>query len=89
MIPCCCISFFLTLFFVKGTSLKREDDEKLQEEGKQWAAQHKTRDRLIFKGKKGGEDGEIVTDPNRPMSSKTNSAGVDTTAKVGSIMSQR
>lgn len=53
MIPCCCISFFLTLFFVKGTSLKREDDQKLQEEGKQWAAQHRTRDRLRFNKNRG------------------------------------
>ncbi|OJJ45121.1 hypothetical protein ASPZODRAFT_18031 [Penicilliopsis zonata CBS 506.65] len=41
MIPLCCISFFLTLFFVKGTSLRREDDARLQEEGKQWAARHR------------------------------------------------
>ena len=41
MIPCCCISFFATLFFVKGHSLKRDDDAKLLEEGKQWAATHK------------------------------------------------
>jgi hypothetical protein len=52
MIPCCCLSFFLTLFFVKGTSLKREDDAKLQEEGKEWAAKHRTRDRLNFASKK-------------------------------------
>ena len=41
MIPCCCLSFFITLFFVKATPLRREDDEKLQEEGKKWVADHK------------------------------------------------
>ena len=41
MIPCCCISFFLTIFLVKGHSLRREDDAKLQEAGKEWAARHK------------------------------------------------
>lgn len=89
MIPCCCISFFLTLFFVKGTSLKREDDEKLQEEGKQWAAQHRTRDRLVFTGKKAGGNEEIVTDPNGLMPSETNPADMDVTGKVESAMSQR
>jgi hypothetical protein len=89
MIPCCCISFFLTLFFVKGTSLKREDDEKLQEEGKQWAARHRTRDRLNFKGKKAEENGEVFSNPNRPMSSETNSAEMDATVKVESVMPQQ
>lgn len=41
MIPCCCISLFATLLFVRGHSLKRDDDAKLQEEGRQWAAKHK------------------------------------------------
>ncbi|KAJ4389868.1 hypothetical protein N0V93_007340 [Gnomoniopsis smithogilvyi] len=41
MIPCCCISLVATLLFVRGHSLKREDDAKLQEEGRQWAARHK------------------------------------------------
>ena len=41
MIPCCAICFLVTLFFVKGQkSLKREDDERLKEEGKVWAAQN-------------------------------------------------
>lgn len=40
MIPCCCISFFATLFFVRGHSLRRDDDAKLQEEGRKWAAKH-------------------------------------------------
>lgn len=41
MIPCCCVSLFATLFFVRGHSLKRDDDAKLQEEGKQWAAKRR------------------------------------------------
>ena len=40
MIPCCCISFFLTIFLVKSHPLRREDDAKLQEAGKEWAARH-------------------------------------------------
>ncbi|KAH8669069.1 putative tetracycline efflux protein [Xylariales sp. PMI_506] len=41
MIPCCGISFFLTLFFVKGHSLRRDDDAQRQKEGKEWAAKHR------------------------------------------------
>ncbi|KAJ5606312.1 hypothetical protein N7510_009093 [Penicillium lagena] len=41
MIACCCTSFFITIFFVRGHSLKRDDDARLQEEGKQWAAKHR------------------------------------------------
>ncbi|KAJ5729429.1 uncharacterized protein N7483_003937 [Penicillium malachiteum] len=41
MITSSCVSFFITVFFVRGTSLKREDDAKLQEEGKIWAAKHR------------------------------------------------
>lgn len=41
MVACCCVSFLLTVFFVRGTSLKREDDARLQEEGKKWAAKHR------------------------------------------------
>lgn len=41
MIPCCCISLIATLLFVRGQSLKRDDDAKLREEGRQWAATHK------------------------------------------------
>ncbi|KAJ5641162.1 hypothetical protein N7528_000787 [Penicillium herquei] len=41
MIASSCVSFFVTVFFVRGTSLKRDDDAKLQEEGKIWAAKHR------------------------------------------------
>lgn len=41
MIPCCCISLIATVLFVRGQSLKRDDDAKLREEGRQWAATHK------------------------------------------------
>ncbi|KAJ5923905.1 hypothetical protein N7466_008092 [Penicillium verhagenii] len=41
MIACCCVSFFITVGFVRGTSLKRDDDARLQEEGKKWAAKHR------------------------------------------------
>ena len=41
MIPCCAICFLVTLIFVKGQkSLKREDDERLKEEGRLWAVQN-------------------------------------------------
>jgi hypothetical protein len=41
MVACCCASFFITVFFVRSTSLKRDDDARLQEEGKKWAAKHR------------------------------------------------
>ncbi|KAJ5814831.1 hypothetical protein N7474_006608 [Penicillium riverlandense] len=41
MVACCCTSFFITILFVRGHSLKRDDDARLQEEGKQWAAKHR------------------------------------------------
>ncbi|KAJ5113693.1 hypothetical protein N7456_002227 [Penicillium angulare] len=41
MVACCCVSFLVTVFFVRGASLKREDDAKYQEEGKKWAAKHR------------------------------------------------
>lgn len=41
MIPCCCISLLATLGLVRGHTLKRDDDAKLQEEGKRWAAKQK------------------------------------------------
>jgi hypothetical protein len=41
MVPCCGISFLLTAFLVKSHSLKRDDDAKLQEAGKEWVARHK------------------------------------------------
>jgi len=41
MVACCCVSFFVTVFFVRSTSLRRDDDARLQEEGKKWAAKHR------------------------------------------------
>ncbi|KAJ5645978.1 hypothetical protein N7490_002350 [Penicillium lividum] len=41
MVACCCVSFFITISFVRSTSLKRDDDARLQEEGKKWAAKHR------------------------------------------------
>jgi hypothetical protein len=41
MVACCCVSFFITVSFVRSTSLKRDDDARLQEEGKKWAAKHR------------------------------------------------
>ncbi|KAJ5223824.1 hypothetical protein N7468_008366 [Penicillium chermesinum] len=41
MVACCCSSFFITVFFVRSYSLKRDDDARLQEEGKKWAEKHR------------------------------------------------
>ena len=42
MIPCCAICFLVTVFLVKGQkTLSREDDERLQAEGRAWAAQNR------------------------------------------------
>ncbi|KAJ5907415.1 hypothetical protein N7495_000097 [Penicillium taxi] len=41
MVACCFISFLLSVYPVRGQSLKREDDAKRQEEGKQWAVKNK------------------------------------------------
>ncbi|KAE9369700.1 putative tetracycline efflux protein [Stipitochalara longipes BDJ] len=58
MIPCCCISFFLTVFLVKAHPLRREDDAKLQEAGKEWAAKHNGLHALGRKKKNGS--GEVT-----------------------------
>lgn len=41
MVACCCVSFLVTIIFVRSTSLRRDDDARLQEEGKKWAAKHR------------------------------------------------
>jgi len=60
MIPCCCISFFLTVFLVKAHPLRREDDAKLQEAGKEWAAKHNGLHGLGRKKK--NASGEVVVE---------------------------
>jgi hypothetical protein len=64
MIPCCCISFFLTIFLVKAHPLKRADDAKLQEAGKEWAARHQGLHALSGRKKNsaGMEAVEVKTD---------------------------
>ena len=59
MVACCCVSFFVTIFFVRGHSLKRDDDARLQEEGKKWAEKHRGIHGL---GKKKGPETESRTD---------------------------
>lgn len=73
MIPCICISFFLTVFFVRGTSLKREDDARLQEEGKEWAAKHRTRDRLKFGTQKQSRQASDTGDKKEEIAELANS----------------
>lgn len=58
MIPLSGISFFVTLFMIKGHTLKRDDDIKLQEEGKQWVDKNKAKG--IFHKRK--QDAPIVTE---------------------------
>lgn len=40
-VPMAGVSFFITVFFIRRVSLKREDDDKLKAEGKAWAEAHK------------------------------------------------
>lgn len=40
-VPMAGISFFITVFFIRRVSLKREDDEQKKAEGKAWAEAHK------------------------------------------------
>lgn len=44
-IPMAGVSFFITLFFVKRISLKREDDAALKAQGKAWVEEEKARKR--------------------------------------------
>jgi hypothetical protein len=41
MTPCCSIACLLSIFFIKAHSLRRDDDEKRKQEGKQWIENHK------------------------------------------------
>lgn len=50
------ISFFITVFFVKRISLKREDDAELKAAGKAWVQEEKARKRA--KHGHGNEDGD-------------------------------
>jgi hypothetical protein len=52
MVPCCSIACLLSIFFVKQHSLRREDDEKRKQEGKEWMEKHKEKKTHGLKGKK-------------------------------------
>lgn len=73
MIPCCGISFFATLFLVKGHSLRREDDARLQEEGKKWAA---NREGILSRKKKQVADGETGPGAGTGISQQRQEEGV-------------
>ncbi|PSR76213.1 major facilitator superfamily domain-containing protein [Coniella lustricola] len=79
MIPCCAISFFVTLCLVKGHSLRREDDARLQEEGKKWAA---NRQGILHRKNKAPDDG-TSTDKARQQEERKEGEGTTQGGSMG------